>query len=173
MGEGPGVRELRRKTLTRNHHALRWKWQGVGRAAAAKERERAGVGIEFVPIVELAGRIMEATGVAIIVVGSIIATIFFFRDVQAGVSPPIRYRDYRQAIGRAILLGLEFLVAGDIIRSVAVEPSFQSVGVLAIIVLIRTFLSLSLELETEGRWPWQQTPTPPEPSVPTPPSAPG
>ena len=121
------------------------------------------MGIEFVPIIELCGRIMEATGVAIIVVGAIVATILFFRDVQRGVRQPIRYRDYRQAIGRAILLGLEFLVAGDIIRSVAVEPTFQSVGVLAIIVLIRTFLSLELELETEGRWPWQKTAEPAAP----------
>jgi uncharacterized membrane protein len=114
------------------------------------------VGIEFVPIIELCGRIMEVAGVAIIVVGAIVATIVYLRDVQRGVAQPIRFRNYRQAIGRAILLGLEFLVGGDIIRSVAVEPTFQSVGVLAIIVLIRTFLSLELELETEGRWPWQQ-----------------
>ncbi|HEU5431209.1 MAG TPA: DUF1622 domain-containing protein [Thermomicrobiales bacterium] len=116
--------------------------------------------IELSHLIEQAGRLMEGAGVAIIVVGAILATILFFRDVQRGVSQAVRYRDYRQAIGRAILLGLEFLVAGDIIRSVAVEPTFQSVGVLAIIVLIRTFLSLELELETEGRWPWQQPAAP-------------
>jgi uncharacterized membrane protein len=65
------------------------------------------------------------------------------------------YRLYRQSLGRAILLGLEFLVAGDIIRTVAVSPTFTSVGVLAVIVLVRTFLSFSLEVELEGRWPWQ------------------
>jgi uncharacterized membrane protein len=58
------------------------------------------------------------------------------------------------------LLGLEFLVAADIIRTVAVTPTFRSVGVLAVIVVIRTFLSFSLELEITGRWPWQKKPEP-------------
>ena len=66
------------------------------------------------------------------------------------------YRAYRQGIGRAILLGLELLVAADIIRTVAVDPSFRSVGVLAVIVAVRTFLSFTLEVELEGRWPWQR-----------------
>ena len=69
------------------------------------------------------------------------------------------YRSYRQLLGRSILLGLELLVAADIIRTVAVTPTFESVGVLAIIVLIRTFLSYSLELEITGRWPWQKEPS--------------
>jgi uncharacterized membrane protein len=73
-----------------------------------------------------------------------------------GRGKPSGYRAYRTGIAQAILLGLEFLVAGDIIRSVVIEPSFSSVGVLAIIVLIRTFLSLELTLEIEGRWPWQR-----------------
>jgi uncharacterized membrane protein len=121
--------------------------------AETSGRERTGVIVDFVQIVELCGRIMEAAGVAIIVVGSAMATVVYFQNRAQGVVASVRFRDYRQAIGRAILLGLEFLVGGDIIRSVAVEPSFQSVGVLAIIVMIRTFLSLELELETEGRWP--------------------
>ena len=66
------------------------------------------------------------------------------------------YAKYRRLLGRSILLGLEFLVAGDIIRTVAVDPTFASVGVLGIIVIIRTFLSFSLELEITGRWPWQK-----------------
>jgi hypothetical protein len=66
-----------------------------------------------------------------------------------------RYRELRANLGRAILLGLEFLVAADIIGTVAIEPSFRSLGVLALIVAIRTFLSFSLELEISGRWPWQ------------------
>ncbi|WP_345409910.1 DUF1622 domain-containing protein [Nonomuraea salmonea] len=68
------------------------------------------------------------------------------------------YQRYRKGLGRAILLGLEFLVAADIIRTVAISPTFASVGVLAVIVLVRTFLSFSLEVELEGRWPWQQGP---------------
>ncbi|MFF3916981.1 DUF1622 domain-containing protein [Streptomyces sp. NPDC001852] len=66
------------------------------------------------------------------------------------------YRGYRRRVGRSILLGLEFLVAGDIIRTVAVAPTYASVGVLAVIVGIRTFLSFSLELEITGQWPWQR-----------------
>jgi uncharacterized membrane protein len=66
------------------------------------------------------------------------------------------YDFFRRRLGRAILLGLEFLVAADIIRTVAVTPTWQSVAVLAGIVLIRTFLSFSLQLEMTGAWPWQQ-----------------
>ena len=68
------------------------------------------------------------------------------------------YRRYRRSLGRSILLGLELLVAADIIRTVAVTPTFESVGVLGLIVLIRTFLSFSLELEITGRWPLQKPP---------------
>jgi len=63
--------------------------------------------------------------------------------------------NYRRGLGRSILLGLELLVAGDIIRTVAIDPTFTSVGVLAVIVAVRTFLSWSLEVELQGRWPWQ------------------
>lgn len=80
------------------------------------------------------------------------------RNVPAGAENLSVYRLYRQLLGRSILLGLELLVAADIIRTVAVTPTFESVGVLAIIVLIRTFLSFSLELEITGRWPWQKEP---------------
>lgn len=67
-----------------------------------------------------------------------------------------RIADFHSGLGRSILLGLEFLVAADIINTVAVEPTIQSLLVLAGIVLIRTFLSFSLEVEIEGRWPWQR-----------------
>ena len=66
------------------------------------------------------------------------------------------YRGYRRGIGKAILLGLELLVAADIIRTVAVSPTLESVAVLGLIVLVRTFLSFSLEVELYGRWPWQR-----------------
>jgi uncharacterized membrane protein len=67
-----------------------------------------------------------------------------------------RYQRYRQDIGRAMLLGLEVLVAADIVRTVAFAPTMGSISVLAMIVVIRTFLSWSLALELEGRWPWQR-----------------
>ncbi|WP_329372035.1 DUF1622 domain-containing protein [Streptomyces sp. NBC_01483] len=110
--------------------------------------------VEFQHVVELVGRAVDAAGVAIIVVGTLLATILAAIRLsrrQAGV-----YRGYRRRVGRSILLGLEFLVAGDIIRTVAVAPTYASVGVLAVIVGIRTFLSFSLELEITGRWPWQK-----------------
>jgi uncharacterized membrane protein len=66
------------------------------------------------------------------------------------------YRPFRQQLGRSILLGLELLVATDIIRTVAAAPTLASIAVLSGIVLIRTFLSFSLELEINGRWPWQK-----------------
>ncbi|MFB8754624.1 DUF1622 domain-containing protein [Streptomyces nigra] len=106
---------------------------------------------------EQVSRAVDAAGVAAIVVGTLWATLLAavrLRRRQAGV-----YRDYRRRIGWSILLGLEFLVAGDIIRTVAVSPTFTSVGVLAVIVTIRTFLSVSLELEITGRWPWQKPAT--------------
>ncbi|WP_255360591.1 DUF1622 domain-containing protein [Methylobacter sp. BBA5.1] len=65
------------------------------------------------------------------------------------------YRDLRQRLGRGILLGLELFVAADVIYSVVVDVTFETVGVLSIIMLIRTFLSFSLEVELNGRWPWQ------------------
>src|SRR5262245_26641039 len=97
--------------------------------------------------------VVELAGVALILVGATAATVRFVVR-WATVSLDLAYREYRQDLGRAILLGLEFLVAGDIINTVAVDPTFRSVGVLAGIVAIRTFLSFSLEVEIEGRWPW-------------------
>lgn len=80
------------------------------------------------------------------------------RNLPAGAESLSTYRLYRQLLGRSILLGLELLVAADIIRTVAVTQTFESVGVLAMIVLIRTFLSFSLELEIMGQWRWQKEP---------------
>ncbi len=101
-------------------------------------------------------RVVELVGVLLILVGAAAATVrFVVRWFVVGLSDA--YREYRQHLGRAILLGLEFLVAGDIINTVAVDPTFRSVGVLAGIVAIRTFLSFSLEVEIEGHWPWART----------------
>lgn len=79
-------------------------------------------------------------------------------DDSAGAGTRNLYVQGRRSVGRSILLGIEVLVAGDIIRTVAVSPSFTSVGVLAGIVAIRTFLSFTLEVEITGQWPWQQEP---------------
>jgi len=105
---------------------------------------------------ELMGNIglaVDAVGVLVIVIGAILSTCrLLFRRQE---SPGNSYKLYRQGLGRAILLGLEFLVAGDIIRTVVVAPTLENVLILGLIVLIRTFLSMALQLEVEGRWPWQ------------------
>lgn len=112
--------------------------------------------MEFNESIETVGKAIDAVGVFVIVLGAVISTAVF---VSVAVRPrpgTDSYRAYRQNLGRSILLGLELLVAGDIIRTVAATPTFQTVGVLVVIVLLRTFLSLSLELELTGRWPWQR-----------------
>ncbi len=112
--------------------------------------------MEFQQIAELIGKGVDAVGVVVMVLGALLATGAAAAALVRRRGRDSVYRSYRRQIGRSILLGLEFLVAGDIIRTVAVEPTFTSVGVLAVIVLIRTFLSFSLELEITGRWPWQK-----------------
>ena len=107
----------------------------------------------FKETVEAVGKAVDAGGVAAIVVGVVIAAAMSLRHRPFGAD---EYRLFRQRLGRAILLGLELLVAADIIRTVAVTPTFTSAGVLALIVVIRTFLSFSLEVELEGRWPWSR-----------------
>lgn len=104
--------------------------------------------------VELAGNGAELAGVALIIGGLIFASVrYLLTAAPAGES---RYKRYRHDLGRAILLGLEVLVAADIVRTVAFTPTMDSVMVLAMIVAIRTFLSWSLALELDGRWPWQR-----------------
>lgn len=120
--------------------------------------------IDFAEVVERAGQTVELTGIAVIVGGIAISLITFGSRWLAGHRDGEVYGDARRSIGRTILLGLELLVAGDIIRTVAVSPSFTSVGVLAAVVLIRTFLSFTLELEITGRWPWQHGPVAPTPT---------
>jgi uncharacterized membrane protein len=110
--------------------------------------------VSLVEIIEGIGTAIDAIGVAVIAGGAVLAVFMTLgkgRREQGGA-----YDFFRRRLGRAILLGLEFLVAADIIRTVAVTPTAQSVAVLAGIVLIRTFLSFSLQLEMTGAWPWQQ-----------------
>jgi uncharacterized membrane protein len=107
--------------------------------------------------VHLATRVVEIVGTAIIVVGSFGALAsFLVHMARANASRDVLVARFRSSLGQSILLGLEFLVAADIINTVAVEPTIRSLIVLAGIVLIRTFLSFSLEVEIEGRWPWQK-----------------
>jgi uncharacterized membrane protein len=109
--------------------------------------------MRFKQVMELVASGVDVVGVSVIVIGAAISSAMFLRFVWRDFEEA--YRAYRRSLGRAVLLGLEFLVAGDIIRTVAVSPSITNVTALAIIVLIRTFLSFSIELEIEHRWPWQ------------------
>jgi len=109
----------------------------------------------FKYFVGIAGYAIEATGVLIIVLGCFGATFWFLLRLKKS-ELIMAYNNYRIVLGRVILLGLEFLLAGDIIRTVVIAPTLQQVGVLTVIVLIRTFLSFTLELEIEGKWPWQR-----------------
>lgn len=105
--------------------------------------------------VDVVGGTIEGLGIAVIVVGVIAALARYGASLVREGTATDEYRVARQSIGRSILLGLELLVAGDIIRTVVVDPTFASVGVLAAIVAIRTFLSFTLEVEITSRWPWQ------------------
>jgi len=105
-------------------------------------------------------RWFELAGIVVVVVGTLVAGGQFLlagsRRAFAEAGRASLLATFRTTLGRSILAGLELLVAADIIRTVAVEPTLTNVLILGIIVLIRTFLSLSLEVEIEGKWPWRQ-----------------
>ncbi len=100
--------------------------------------------------------LIEGAGVAVIVIAAAVATIAFLHGGLTAGDWQLALRRYRANLGRGILLGLELLVAADIIGTVAITPTLEGLLVLALIVLIRTFLSFSLEIEIEGRWPWRR-----------------
>jgi uncharacterized membrane protein len=106
--------------------------------------------------VEFLARLIELAGACVILVGLVLATIWFLRDGWARRDWRAAYERYRSNLGRGILLGLELLVAADIISTITAPLTLQSVGLLAAIVAIRTFLSFSLETEIEGCWPWDR-----------------
>jgi uncharacterized membrane protein len=96
-----------------------------------------------------AARGFELAGVLVIVAGSLLAVFRYFTDPG--------YHAFRRRVAHSILLGLELLIAADIIATITVQPTLSSVLTLGLIVLIRTFLSFTLELEATGRLPWQRT----------------
>jgi len=110
-------------------------------------------------VIEKIGTTIDAAGVVVIVTGAAIA--FVLSALRLSRHESDVYRRLRQQLGQTILLGLELLVAGDIVRTVAASPTLTSVAIMAAIVLIRTFLSFSLEVEINGRWPWQKRDTAP------------
>lgn len=98
--------------------------------------------------------ILEAIGVLTIFLGTLFVIDRFIFRIKS--KNPISYIELRQAVGKSILLGLEILIAADIMATVVTKPSLESVSILGLIVLIRTFLSLSLQVELEGKFPWQK-----------------
>ncbi len=108
----------------------------------------------FRAAMEWIGLSFDAVGVMVICGGVLIAAGKLVANVKAVQSGDVRR--FRQEFGAAIVLGLEFLVVGDILRTVVVAPTLENVAVLAIIVLIRTILSMALQVEIEGQWPWQR-----------------
>lgn len=107
-------------------------------------------------IASTAGHVVELVGVLVLLLGALVASVACIIRLARGVAVHDAYHGLRADLGRAILLGLEFLVIADIIGTVAVEPTLYNLAVLAAIVAIRTLLSFTLELEVSGRWPWQK-----------------
>lgn len=110
--------------------------------------------MDFKELISIAGYGIETIGVLVIVAGSAVSSYRFlsnFSKEPEGVA----YDVFRRQLGRSIILGLEFLIAGDIIRTVIVADTLTNVAILGLIILIRTFLSFTLHFEVEGRWPWQ------------------
>jgi uncharacterized membrane protein len=115
-----------------------------------------GFVMDYEHFVGAAARVVEFIGVGVLLLGALLAAAAFGRRLVGGAAFQDAYHALRADLGRAILLGLELLVIADIIGTVAIEPTLQNLGVLALIVAIRTLLSFALELEVSGRWPWQR-----------------
>lgn len=111
-------------------------------------------------LIASSAHLIELAGVGVLLFGAMLAAGVFARRLLARANFHDAYHALRADLGRAILLGLELLVIADIIGTVVIEPSLQNLGVLAVIVTIRTVLSFALELEVSGRWPWNRAPVP-------------
>jgi uncharacterized membrane protein len=101
-------------------------------------------------------RVVEGTGAAIMIIGGLWALLAYVVATARPITRVGAYHHLRQRLGRAILLGLEVLIIGDIVRTIIVDPTIESVAVLGLIVVIRIVLSFSLEVEIDGTWPWSR-----------------
>jgi uncharacterized membrane protein len=108
--------------------------------------------------IDILAKSLEVVGV-LVLVGGILWSVVQYARTRHDLKGRGVYQHFRQSIGRSILLGLELLVAADIIHTVATPLSFESLGMLGLLIVIRTFLSIEIEMELEGRWPWQNRPT--------------
>jgi uncharacterized membrane protein len=115
-------------------------------------------GATVLAAIEAASIAIEVVAVAVIVVAMVDSTVRFLAQILARPAVGGAFQAYRVRLGRGLILGLEILVAADVIRTVVVEPGLSTFAGLGLLVLIRTFLSWSLEVEIEGRWPWQGRP---------------
>jgi len=113
-----------------------------------------GIGQSVRDLIELAVLGIEGLAVAVIVIAIIFGTLRFL--LHLGWKIPDAYDNYKVQLGKALLLGLQLLVAADVVRTVALDPTLESVAVLGLLVIVRTFLSLSTVVEIEGRWPWHK-----------------
>ncbi|HVL79864.1 MAG TPA: DUF1622 domain-containing protein [Sphingomicrobium sp.] len=111
---------------------------------------------QFAPVILTVIHVLELIGVLVIVAGAAIMLALFARRLIRRDDYLDAFHHFRSGFGRAILLGLEFLIAADIISTITIELTLESVISLAALILIRTFLSWSLEVEIEGQWPWQR-----------------
>ncbi len=117
-------------------------------------------GSDILAWIEIAALAIEILAVGIIVVATLYATVRFLVQAVLRRGKKGSYQQLKYSLGRSLLLGLEILVAADVVRTVALEATLESVAVLGLLVLIRTFLSWALVVEIEGRWPWQPRPEP-------------
>jgi uncharacterized membrane protein len=114
--------------------------------------------MDYEHLISASARFIEFAGVAVLLFGALLAASIFAKHLLEKMTFQAAYHALRADLGRAILLGLELLVIADIIGTVAIEPTLKNLGVLAVIVAIRTVLSFTLELEVSGRWPWNRGP---------------
>ncbi len=107
-------------------------------------------------MIEEVGIIIDAVGVGVMVLGLLWGLLLAGKDLVSGKNQKLIYSQTRHRFGRSIVIGLEILVASDIIHTVGVEPTLQNATVLAILILVRTFINWTLILDLEERWPWQK-----------------
>jgi uncharacterized membrane protein len=112
--------------------------------------------VNFTEAMDRLAQLFEAIGALVLLVGLFVSVILAARSLRRSGDERLAYRVLRESFGGVILLGLEILVAADLIRTVAVAPTLENVAILGLIVLIRTFLSFSLEIEIEGQLPWRR-----------------
>ena len=114
------------------------------------------MGMSYDDVISEVVKVVEAVGAAIMVLGALGALLVFaYRALRAGTAHE-SYDELRRNLGRGILVGLEVLIVADIVRTIIVDPTIESVGVLGVIVVIRIALSFSLEVEIDGFWPWRR-----------------